>query len=169
MRIPVVLFPSLLLASLGVVATPGIANAGPPWISIELPANPYDRETRGAYLVVHAFHHGTPVGFPVTGRAEGIVKGERKSITLKFERTEKPGVYTLSNQWGEEGEWTLMITVAQGQGDGATALVQISQNQVFSIAVPTEKRGDWTVPKAVTMAEVEATLRNRPAGIVARR
>src|SRR5437868_1676283 len=56
------------------------ALAGPPWISIELPVNPYDESTRGAFLLVHEFHHGTPVSYIVTGTAEGIVNGERRSI-----------------------------------------------------------------------------------------
>jgi hypothetical protein len=160
---------SSLLALPALALTPAVAFAGPPWISIELPANPYDASTRGAYLVVHAFHHGTPIGFPVAGRAEGIVNGERKSVTLKFQETGRPGVYALTNQWGNAGEWTLMITVNQGKNDGATALVQISAGQVFSVSVPTEKRGEWTVPKAVTLADVEATLRDRPSRVVANR
>ena len=37
---------------------------GPPWISIETPPNPYDAASRGAFLLVHTFHHGdlTPSG-----------------------------------------------------------------------------------------------------------
>ncbi|HEX6058177.1 MAG TPA: hypothetical protein VFZ11_04085, partial [Gemmatimonadaceae bacterium] len=60
------------------------ATAGPPWISIEYPANPLDRTTKGAYLLVHAFHHGTPVGLPVRGTAEGLVNGARRTIALDF-------------------------------------------------------------------------------------
>jgi hypothetical protein len=59
---------SLVLSLATLAALPSVAHAGPPWISIELPANPYDRATKGAFLVVHAFHHGTPVGFPVSGK-----------------------------------------------------------------------------------------------------
>ena len=73
------------------VATPALA--GPPWISIELPANPYDQATRGAFLLVHAFHHGEPIGYLVTGTAEGIVGGERRSIKLEFSETSRDGVY----------------------------------------------------------------------------
>lgn len=165
------LLPSVLAVPALMAATPDVATAGPPWISIELPANPYDAASRGAYLLVHAFHHGTPMNFPVTGRAEGIVKGERKTITLTFDRTERPGVFALRNQWGVEGEWTLVLSVSQGKGDGnaATALVQISEGQVFSVQVPTEQRGEWKVPRAVTLAEVEATLRDRPTRVAARR
>jgi hypothetical protein len=165
------LLPSVLVVPALIVATPDVAAAGPPWISIELPANPFDAVSRGAYLLVHAFHHGTPMNFPVTGRAEGIVKGERKTITLTFEPTERAGVFALRNQWGEEGEWTLVLSVSQGKGDGntATALVQISEGQVFSVQVPAEQRGQWKIPRAVTLAEVEATLRDRPTRVAARR
>ena len=57
-----------------------MAFMGPPWISIETPPNPFDSGSRGSYLLVHAFHHGTPVNFPVAGTAEGIVDGTRRTI-----------------------------------------------------------------------------------------
>ena len=157
---------SLVLSLVTLAALPSVAHAGPPWISIELPANPYDRATKGAFLVVHAFHHGTPVGFPVSGKAEGIVNGQRKSIDLKFDRTERDGAYVLRNQWGTEGEWTLVISVAQGEDDKVTALVQVSGGNVFSVKVPTEKRGEWDIPKKVTMADVEATLKGRSTRVL---
>ena len=157
---------SLVLSLATLAALPSVAHAGPPWISIELPANPYDRATKGAFLVVHAFHHGTPVGFPVSGKAEGIVNGQRKSIELKFERTERDGAYVLTNQWGKEGEWTLVISVMQAEDDKATALVQVSGGEVFSVKVPTEKRGEWDIPKKVTMADVEATLKGRSTRVL---
>jgi hypothetical protein len=147
---------------------PSVALAGPPWISIELPANPYDRATRGAFLVVHAFHHGTPVGFPVVGKAEGIVNGQRKSVELKFDRGERDGTYVLRNNWGKEGEWTLVITVTQGESDGATALVQVSGARVIAVDVPTEQRGEWMIPKKVTLADVEATLKDRTTRLAAK-
>lgn len=155
--------PALVALPVLLAALPSNAVAGPPWISIELPANPFDAGSRGAFLLVHAFHHGTPMSFPVTGRAEGIVNGQRKSVTLKFDRTERTGVFALTNQWGSEGEWTLVITVSQGPQDGATALVQVSAGEVFSVRVPTTKQGNYTIPRQVTQAEVEATLTRRLA------
>ena len=63
-------------------ATPTVttAVAGPPWISIEYPVNPYDRTTKDAFLLVHAFHHGNATDFPVNGTAEGLVNGQRRSL-----------------------------------------------------------------------------------------
>ena len=87
-------------------ATPAVL--GPPWISIEYPVNPYDREARDAYLVVHTFHHQTPVGLPVSGRAEGVVQGARRTIALTFGTTSRASDYTLRQQWPTEGNWVLV-------------------------------------------------------------
>jgi hypothetical protein len=136
--------------------------SGPPWISIEYPANPFDRDTRDAYLLVHAFHHGTPVGFPVSGTAEGLVDGRRRSVKLAFTATSRQGVYALKKSWADEGTWTLVITVAQGPGDGATALVEIGAGgAVASVQVPTRRQGQWLIPQPVPMAEVEKGLTAR--------
>lgn len=163
---------SLILLAIAQPSAAGAAPngaAGPPWISIELPANPHDRSTRDAYLLVHAFHHGTPVGFPVTAVAEGLVNGARKSLPLKVRMTSRTGVYAVDQQWDQGGEWTLVITVSQGQEDVAQAMVQISEGQVFSVTVPTDRRDGWNIPRKITQAEIEASLRNRPAALAARR
>jgi hypothetical protein len=152
--------------------TPGPASAGPPWISIEYPANPLDRTTKGAYLLVHAFHHGTPVGLPVRGTAEGIVNGARRTIPLDFGTTSRPGVYALTRQWPAEGRWMLVITVTQGgSGDGATALVRLAPTgQIASVEVPSRQADGWTIPTAVSRAEIDAAVRALASGqAVARR
>lgn len=148
------------------LATPALA--GPPWISIELPANPYDAATRGAYLVVHAFHHGTPVALPVSGTAEGIVRGERRSIPLRFTATSRAGEYVLRRMWPAEGTWTLLISVAQGTDDKATAVIEIGAGgQVASVRVPTRMQGDYMIPAPVAMSDIDAGLRAR-AGALAK-
>lgn len=146
------------------------ALVGPPWISIEYPVNPYDASMRGAFLLVHAFHHGTPIGFPIDGTAEGIVNGERRTVRLEFTETSRPGVYALKQMWPTQGVWTLVIRATQGQhDDAATAVVELAADgQIASVKVPTARRGDWTVPAAVSMADIEAALQAR-AGALARR
>lgn len=160
---------SLGLAAVASAVFAAPALAGPPWISIELPVNPYDRSMRGAFLLVHAFHHGTPMGFLVTGTAEGIVNGERRSIKLEFGETARAGVFALKRMWPEEGTWTLVIRVNQGPDDAATAVVDLGPDgEVASIRVPTTQRGDWMVPATVSLSEVDAALRAR-AALLARR
>lgn len=140
---------------------PGVV-AGPPWISIEHPVNPYDATTRDAFLVVHAYHHGTPTGFPVSGTAEGIVNGERKSLRLSFSATSRAGVFALRKQWPDDGTWTLLVSVTQGPRDSVTAVVELGgKGEVASVRVPTGRRDRWTVPAAVAMADIDASLRAR--------
>ena len=86
------------------------SSFGPPWISIETPPNPYDAASRGAFLVVHTFHHGDLVASGVTGTAEGIVNGARRSIPLAFDTTARRGSYALRKQWPSDGIWMLDAT-----------------------------------------------------------
>lgn len=154
-----------LVAALSAPASPVVPPApvfGPPWISIEHPVNPYDQTTRGAYLVVHAFHHGTPTGFPVTGTAEGLVNGQRRTVKLEFKSTSRTGAYALARQWPSEGTWSLVITVAQGPGDGVSAIVDIgTSGEVARVQVPTRQQDNYTVPAKISMTDVEASLRAR--------
>lgn len=145
------------------------APLGPPWISIEYPVNPYDATTRAAFLVVHAFHHGTPTGFPVSGSAEGLVNGERRSIPLRFSATSRTGTYALARQWPNDGTWTLVVSVAQGPDDKVSAIVELGRDgDVAAVRVPTRRQDGWTIPAAVAMADVDASLRQRAAQLSAR-
>src|SRR2546423_13532305 len=115
-----------------VVITALTLAKGPPWISIELPVNPYDQSHRGAFLLVHSFHHGTAMGYIVTGTAEGIVNGERRSVKLEFAPTGREGVYALRQTWPQEGTWTLVIKANQGPDDAATAVVDLGPDGVVA-------------------------------------
>lgn len=163
---------SLSLAALvsAALATPAVA--GPPWISIEYPVNPHDQSVRGAMLLVHVFHHSTPIAYPVEGTAEGIVNGERRSIKLKFTETARPAVYGLSRQWPTEGVWTLVIRMSRGDHgtDGATAVVELGPDgEIASVRVPTRREGRWTVPAEVSMRDIDQALRARASTLASRR
>ena len=164
---------ALAAAISAVFAAPALAK-GPPWISIELPVNPYDRTMQGAFLLVHAFHHQTPIGFPIEGTAEGMVNGERRTVKLEFAETSRDGVYALKRTWATDGVWTLVIRVTQGPADAeggtATAVVEIgADGEVAAVRVPTNRRGGWTVPATVSMTDVDQALRARAAQLASRR
>jgi hypothetical protein len=159
---------SLGLASLALltltIAAAAPAPLGPPWISIEYPPSPYDATTRDAFLLVHTFHHGTPIVAPVTGKAEGMIDGQRRSVSLKFDGTSRTGVYALNKQWSSDGTWVLFITASQGPDDDVTAVVELAADgQVVAVRVPTERRGSWKVPTDINTAERESILRARLA------
>lgn len=140
-------------------ATASLAHAGPPFISVELPANPLDRTTRGAYLLVHSFHHEQAVAQNISGSAEGIVGGRRQSVPITFEKTSRDGVYAVRRTWGTEGTWILVMRVGHDDWP-ATALVGINrQGEVSSVRVPTEVQDGHTIPSKVAPAEVDRALR----------
>lgn len=153
------------LSALTLLALAAAARVGPPWISIEYPANPFDRESRDALLYVHAFHHGTALDVGVVGRAEGIVEGgARRTVALRFARTSRPGTYALRRQWPTEGTWMLVISTTPTSSDdyGATALVDLgADGAVTAVRVPSTVRQGWTVPTRVTAEEIESALRAR--------
>lgn len=146
-------------------APPGTsALAGPPWISIESPPNPYNSETKGALLVVRVYHHGEAAFYPVSGTAEGLQSGRRQTVALHFGETSTPGMYTLRFDRPAPGAWLLLITVGEDAAHGAaTAVVSLDPSgQVSNVQVPTRKEGAWNIPRQLTEDEVAARLRSMP-------
>jgi len=153
----------LATAFAAALAAPAVAHAGPPWISIEYPINPHDQSMRGAFLLVHVFHHSTPIVYPVEGTAEGIVNGERRTIKLEFTETSRTGVYGLRRQWPTEGVWTLVIK------GGATAVVELgADGAVASVTVPSRQERGWTIPTDVSTSEIDQALRARAGALASR-
>ena len=147
-----------LLLALALVAAP--AAAGPPWISVELPANPFDRTTRGQYLVVRAYHHDLSAPYEVTGTAEGLVDGRRRSIALTVRPTGESGKFAVARNWPAEGVWVLKLQLRAA--DEATALVGIGvDGEVTAIRVPTGREG---APRAAHAREVDGMLTALAAG-----
>jgi hypothetical protein len=151
---------SLAVAASITLAVPAIA--GGPWISVELPANPYGRVSRGAYVVVHTYLHETPAPFLVTGTAEGLVGGQRRSMPLTITSTGQGGSMAISRSWPSEGVWVLKLGV-----DGAElgAAVGVGANgEVAFVRVPLTRGG---ATRNVARAEVETLLRALEAGQLA--
>jgi hypothetical protein len=152
------------LGSLALLAaTAGPALAGPPWISVELPANPLDPTTRDAFLIVHTYHHAQVMLAPVTGRAIGMVDGQRRTIELTFTRTSISGEYALRRTWPAKGTWALVINTG-GDQSGVTALVGIgADGEVRSVKVP-RRSGSEPWGRPVTDRDIDATLESVALG-----
>lgn len=135
------------------------AVACPPSLTVAPPARGAAGGARGAFVVIHAIQGCHPGALTVSGTAEGLVGGERRSVTLSLE----PGpadVFLVSRQWPSEGVWVLRLTVSQS-GDHATALVGIGPSgRITSIRQPT-RRG---TSRPVADADIEAMLRTLAAG-----
>ena len=159
---------TLLTAGAAPDAVRSDAKRSPPWISIETPVNPYDPSTRGALLVVHTFHHGVEVGLPVTGTAEGIVNGVRRSVPLQLTPISRPGAYVVRNQWGSSGVWTLDIVATPEENAVVQALVEVgADGRVTGVEVPTRfeaRSGSTPLPRRIGMREIDQALRARARG-----
>jgi len=145
----------LLCAAALSLTTLAAARKSPPWISIESPVNPYDATTRGAALLVHAeFREGVAQLADLTGTAEGLVNGARRSITLHFDSTSRPSVFALRRQWPAEGTWLLRLSLRT-----TTAVVSLDRaGNVASARVPTEMSQGIPLPRAVPSREIDAML-----------
>ena len=151
-----------LVAALSVTAFSS-AVAGPPWISIEYPANPYDRTSRDAFLTVRTYHHGDFESKTVTGRAEGVVNGKRQSMALDIRPGSQAGMYVVRWQRPANGRWVLVINSGSQGLTEATAVVEISPTGgIAGVTVPTKAIGNgWISPRAVAASEIDALLEGR--------
>jgi len=159
-RIVLSTFALTVAAATGAWVSPSLASPSmvkwPPWISIESPVNPYDPSARGAAMLVRAaFREGQAQLSDLSGSAEGIVAGTRRSIALRFDTTGRPNVFALRKQWPTEGTWLLRIALKS-----TTAIVTFDHaGNVASVRVPTEFTATRDeVPRAVGSKEIDSIL-----------
>ncbi len=156
---------SLLGATLLSLSLASPAFAGPPWISIEYPANPFNSTTKGAFCLVRVYHHGDPIGYPVSGTAEGLVNGQRQSVKLELASTSVTGVYAVRYTAPAAGAWVLVINLGTGdEMSHATALVTVGRNgEIANVRVPTQQKEGWIMPAPVSPSDVETMLKAQVA------
>jgi hypothetical protein len=142
------------------------AMFGGPWISIETPVNPYEQSTTGAMFLVHTWVHGNPSDLPVTGRAEGLVDGKRRSVPFTLRKSAHMGTYSVARQWDGKGIWTLLVTAMPEAKNGWSiqAVVNVgADGEIERVSVP--RAGQQT--RVLSDAEVERGLRDRAKAMLA--
>ncbi len=148
-----------IVLALGAAAGPVLA--GPPWVSIELPANPLDPTIRGAFLSVRSYHHQTQTAYPVIGRAIGMVDGRRRTYDLTLSPTGTPGLYAVRRTWPATGTWVLTFNV--GGSEGPTAIVGVGPDgEVHSVKVP-RRSPDQPWGRPVTDRDIDSALQSLAA------
>jgi hypothetical protein len=92
----------------------------------------------------------------ISGTAEGLVQGTRRSVALKVLALSKPGVYAVNQNWPAEGAWVVSL---KGSCDGASvgALVPIGPRGFVR-----ESSKFFSHP--ATDAEIEASLKSLTTG-----
>ena len=88
------------------------------------PVASQDFQAKAAAFVFRTDGCAEPAKSQVSGTAEGLVKGVRRSVILKVMATSKPGVYAVYQNWPAEGDWVVSLRGACAS-ESAGAIVPI--------------------------------------------
>jgi hypothetical protein len=87
----------------------------------------------------------------LSGTAEGLVAGERRSAAVKVIPTSKPGVYAITQSWPDEGKWVVNLKGTCGS-QTAGALVPMGPKGFI-------RESAKLFPRPATSGEVDASLK----------
>ena len=77
--------------------------------TIGSPVASQDYQAKAAAFVFRTEGCAQPAKAQISGTAEGLVKGARRSVVLKVTAMTKPGVYAVYQNWPPEGEWVVNL------------------------------------------------------------
>ncbi|QQS36077.1 MAG: hypothetical protein IPM56_17850 [Ignavibacteriales bacterium] len=137
------------------------AFAGGFHISVKKSNGENSAYAKNVMLVVQPFGCHQPTDAEVSGTAEGIVNGTRKTIDLKFVRNDK-GESTLTKQWPDEGVWVIAINASYNNAK-SSALVEIGTD--YNLVRAKDDDGIKTFHKKLDKAEVESSLKKHIASL----
>ena len=119
--------------------------------SIGSPVASQDFRFKAAVLALRTEGCAEPAKAQIGGTAEGMVKGERRSVVLRVTAASKPGIYAVEQNWPAEGEWVVNLRGACA-GENAGALVPIGPKGFI-------RESSKFFPRPATGAEIEAALK----------
>ena len=90
-----------------VVAAPAYAEGFT--FTIGNPVASQDFRAKAAAFVFRTEGCADPAKSQISATAEGILKGERRSMPLQVVAMPKPGVYAVYQGWPAEGEWIVNL------------------------------------------------------------
>jgi hypothetical protein len=122
--------------------------------NIGSPVASQDFASKSAAFVFRTEGCADPTKSRISGTAEGLVNGMRRSVALNLLETSRPGVYAVNQNWPREGGWVVVLKGTCG-GANAGAVVPIGPNGFV-------RESAEFFPRPATNAEVEASLRALP-------
>jgi hypothetical protein len=97
-----------------------------------------------------------PAKSQINGTAEGIVKGERRSVVLRVMSASKPGVYAVEQNWPPEGEWVVSLR-GTCAGQSAGAIIPMGPKGFI-------RESSKFLARPATDAEIDAALKDLAKG-----
>ena len=107
-------------------------------------------------MAVRAEGCADPAIAQITGVAESIVNGARRSVPVRVLPASTAGAFAVSHDWPQQGAWVVNLTGHCG-GSTASAIVVIGPNGFV-------RESSKFFPRAATAAEVEAVLKTLAGG-----
>jgi hypothetical protein len=119
--------------------------------TIASPVASQDFRSKTAAFVFRTEGCADPAKSQISGTAEGIVKGARRSVPLKVEAMSRPGVYAVYQNWPAEGEWLVNLK-GTCASENAGAVIPIGPKGFI-------RESSKFFPRPATAAEIEGALK----------
>ncbi len=115
------------------------------------PVASQDFRAKAAAFVFRTEGCADPARSRISGTAEGLVKGTRRSVALKVVAMSQPGVYAVYQSWPAEGEWVVNLK-GTCLDASAGAIVPIGPKGLI-------RESSKFFPRPASDAEIETSLR----------
>ena len=92
-----------------------------------------------------------PAKAEVSGSAEGLVDGQRRSVALALRPATQPGVWAVNRGWPAQGQWVVNLKGTCG-GAAAGAIVPFGPDGFI-------REASKFLPRPATDAEIETSLK----------
>ena len=139
--------------SLTILIAAAAAYAGGFYLELGSPSANNEAKSMNAALVARLTGCHEPEKATIEGSAEGLVSGKRQSIPLKLTTLTTPGMYAVTQQWPNEGNWVVRLVATQVDGKTKTSVVVRVNGNSF------ERAGaKYMTLRVPTSAEVDQML-----------
>jgi hypothetical protein len=128
---------ALVCLQAGLLAAEGFS------IQIASPVAAQTYRMKSSAFVFRTLGCGAPAKPEVTAVAEGLVLGQRRSVPLKVQEAQTPGVFGIFRQWPDEGVWIVNLAGSCGQKSASVLVATdgtglIRESSVFLARPATE-------------------------------
>ena len=141
------------MVRLGILACAAAALAFAEGFSLTIgsPVAAGDFQVKGAAFVFRTEGCADPAKSQISGTAEGLLKGARRSVPLKVAAMATAGVYAVYQNWPAEGEWVVNLK-GTCRDANAGAIVPIGPKGFI-------RKSAKFFPRPATDAEIETSLK----------
>ena len=120
------------------------------------PVASQDFRAKTAAFVFRTEGCADPAKSQISGTAEGLLKGARRSVALKVITMSQPGVYAVYQNWPAQGEWVVNLKGTCSDAN-AGAIVPIGPKGFI-------RESSKFFPRPATDVEIETSLKTLTQG-----